>query len=248
MGSLDSWSIKFEKIGWFIPPYVTMGQMDEILKRNFQNQNGLTQAELEVILAEIYSPLNMANLYIEKYSVTPFIKDYMKILGDGLEAHFLGLHYAAVATLIPVIEGVSRRLAEKRNVGHKYIKQTIKNLCESCKAEVTSRKLGAYEEVESMIDSFEQFATKKLYADSTQYPHDDNTNRHGITHAAYADSDYGKPINFYKTVAAINSLCFLSAIDSEGSWFPPKGSESGMKKSLYYSMCQKLATNREQNS
>lgn len=248
MGSLDSWSVEFEKIGWFIPPYVTMGQMDEILRRNFENPSGLTQPDLEVILAEIYSPSNMANLYIEKYSTTPFIKDYMKILGDGLEAHFLGLHYAAVATLIPVVEGVSRRLAEKRCVGHKHIKQTIKNLCESCKIEVTNKKLGEYEEVESMIDSFEQFATKKLYADSAQYPHGDNTNRHGITHAAYADEDYGKPINFYKTVAAINSLCFLAAIDSGLSWFPPKGSESGMKKSLYYSICQKIATIREQNS
>ena len=28
MGSLDSWSAKFEKIGWFLPPYVTMGQME----------------------------------------------------------------------------------------------------------------------------------------------------------------------------------------------------------------------------
>ncbi|WP_155998493.1 hypothetical protein [Thioalkalivibrio sp. ALM2T] len=247
MGSLDSWSVEFEKIGWFIPPYVTMGEMDEILRRNIEDQGGLTQAGLGAILADIYSPSNIASLYVEKYSVTPFIKDYMNILGDGLEAHFLGLHYAAVATLIPVVEGVSRRLADKRGVEHKHIKKTIKNLCESCKTEVASKKLGAYEEVGSMIDSFERFATKKLYAGSGEFPHDDNTNRNGIMHAVYADSDYGEPINSYKTVAAINSLCFLSEIDSGLSWFPPRRSEAGMKKSLYYSMCQKIAALREKN-
>ncbi|GLQ32748.1 hypothetical protein [Litoribrevibacter albus] len=247
MGSLDSWSVEFEKIGWFIPPYVSMSQMDKILSKNVKNQSYITQAELEIILADLYSPLNMANLYVEKYSKTPFIKDYIEVLGDGLEAHFLGLHYAAVATLIPVVEGISRRLAKKRNVEHRYIKQTIKNLCESCKTEVNSRKLGAYEEVESMIDSFKEFSTKKLYIDSSQYPHSDYTNRNGITHAAYDDSDYGTPINFYKTVAAINSLCFLSEIDSSLSWFPPKESESGSKMSLFFSKCQEQSNIRERS-
>jgi hypothetical protein len=235
MGSLDSWVNKFEKIGWFIPPYVTMGQMGEILKSNVQSQ-----VELEKILERIYSAENMGNLYIEKYLTTPFVKDYSKILNEGIEAHFMGLHYAAVATLIPVIEGISRRLAEKRNVSNKYIKQTIRDLCKSCKNEVVNQKLGAYEEVESMIDSFEKFTTEKLYSDSSKYPHDDNTNRNGITHAAYAESDYGTPINFYKTIAAINSLCFLSAIDSDLSWLPPKGSEDGTKKAMCYLKYKKL--------
>lgn len=245
MGSLDSWVVKFERIGWFIPPYVTMGQMSEILRENVQSQAGLGQAELEKILKKIYSPSHMAELYVDKYSKTPFIKDYLKILSDGLEAHFLGLHYAAVATLIPVVEGVSRRLADKRNVGHKYIKKTIQNICASCKKEVIDQKLGAHEEVESMIDSFEQFATKKLYVDSNLYPHSDKTNRNGIAHAAYDDSEYGTPINFYKTVAAINSLCFLSAIDSGLSWSPPKRNKSSMKMSQFFSLCQKLAVIKE---
>lgn len=234
MGSLDSWVVEFEKIGWFIPPYVTMGQMDEIIDKNLQYKTHLSQSELEEILSHIYSPANLGKLFIEKYSVTPFVKDYSKIINEGIEAHFIGLNYAAVATLVPVIEGIARKIALKRNVWDKHIKQTIKNLCKSCKEKVVDKKLGAYEEVESMINSFEKFATEKLYSNSKDYPHDDNTNRNGIAHAAYADSDYGTPINFYKSIAAINSLCFLSAIDSGLSWFPPKGSEASTKKAQYY--------------
>jgi len=241
MGSLDSWVIEFKKIGWFIPPYVTMGEMDNILGVNIKSEENLTQTELESILSLIYSENNLANLFIEKYSETPFVNDYINILENGIEAHFLGLHYSAVATLILVIEGASRKLAVKRDVHHKHVKQTIRNLCKSCKDEVVSKKLGAYEEVESMIDSFEFFLVNNIYSNSSTYPHEDNTNRNGIAHGAFDDSDYGASINFYKTIAAINSLCFLSAIDAGLSWFPPKGSEAGLKKTLYYSLCTKFS-------
>ncbi|WP_160062101.1 hypothetical protein [Psychromonas sp. L1A2] len=248
MGSLDSWVTEFKKIGWFIPPYVTMGEMDNILGANIKNEADLTQLELENILSPIYSENNLANLFIEKYSKTPFIKDYINILDNGIEAHFMGLHYSAVATLIPVIEGASRKLAIKRGVHHKHVKQTIKNICKSCKDEVVSKKLGAYEEVESMIDSFEFFLVNNLYSESSTYPHEDKTNRNGIAHGSFDDSDYGTAINFYKTIAAINSLCFLAAIDAGLSWFPPKGSEEAYKKAMYHSLCNKFSTLRVQHS
>lgn len=237
MGSLDSWVKEFEKIGWFIPPYVTMGDMHNILGANIKNEANLTQGELEDILSSIYSGNHLSSLFVEKYSDTPFIKDYITILQNGIEAHFLGLHYSAVATLIPVIEGVARKLAVKRGVHHRYVKQTIRNICKSCKDEVVERKLGAYQEVESMIESFEQFVVNNLYSNSSSYPHEDNTNRNGIAHGSFSDSDYGAPINFYKTIAAINSLCFLCAIDSGLSWFPPNHSEASFKKSIYYALC-----------
>jgi len=244
VGSLDSWVTEFKKIGWFIPPYVTMGEMDNILGENGKNETDLTQIELESILSSIYSENNLANLFIEKYSETPFINDYINILDNGIEAHFLGLHYSAVATLIPVIEGASRKLAVKRGVHDQYVKQTIRNICKSCKDEVVGRKLGAYEEVESMIDSFEFFVVNNLYSNSSTYPHEDNTNRNGIAHGSFDDSDYGTAINFYKTIAAINSLCFLSAIDAGLSWFPPKGSDASSKKTMYYSLCTKFSSLR----
>lgn len=221
-----------------------MGQMDNILGEIVNNGGDLKQDELKELLATIYSKENLSAVLIEKYSVTPFVKDYLKILENGIESHFLGLHYSSVCTLIPVVEGVARKLAVHREVDHKYIKQTIRNLCLSCKTEVVQKKLGDYEEVESMIDSFEKFVTEKLYSDSSAYPHEDNTNRNGIAHGAYGDIDYGNPVSFYKVIALINSLCFLSAIDAGLSWFPPKGTEAGTKKAVYYSMCESFSNLR----
>ena len=244
MGSLDYWVTEFKKIGWFIPPYVTMGEMSNIFGKSINSEAILTQSELEHILSLIYSEINLANLFVEKYAVTPFIKDYINILENGIEAHFLGLHYSAVATLMPVIEGVSRKLAINRGVHHGYIKQTIRNICKSCKEEIVENEIGAYREVESVIDSFEYFLTNNFYSQSDTYPHEDNTNRNGILHGSFDDSSYGTTINFYKTIAAINSLCFLSAIDSNLSWFPPEGSAEGNNKSMYYSFCKKFTALR----
>jgi hypothetical protein len=244
VGSLGFLESEFKKIGWFIPPYVNMGELESMLGKNIKEGAVLTQIELENILSEIYSKNRLADLFIEKYSETPFVRDYINILGNGIETHFLGLHYSAVATLIPVIEGVSRQLALKRGVHHDHIKETIKRLCESCKDEVVSRKIGDYKQVESMIDSVRFFMVENIYSKSSKYPHDDNTSRNDILHGSFNDSDYGTAINFYKTIAVINSLCFLSAIDAELSWFPPKGSKAGLEKADYYSLCIEFSDSR----
>ena len=121
-------------------------------------------------------------------------------------------------------------------------------MCSSFKSQVVEKKIGDYEEIESMIDSFEGFVTNKLYSNSNKYPHDDNTNRNGIAHGEYSDMDFGKPVSFYKVIALINFLCFLSSIDAGLSWFPPKGSELGDKKSMYFHTCERFSTLRSMYS
>jgi len=240
VGSLDSWVVSLEKVGWFIPPYVNMGQLEHILGGLDSNGN-VQQDKLGYLLASIYPIETISAVFIEKYSSTPFVKEYLNIIDNSIECHFLGLNYASVSTLIPVVEGVARKLANHRGVGHKYIKKTVQNLCLSCKEQVVGNKIGDYQEIESMIDSFEKFVTNKLYTDSKKYPHEDNTNRNGITHGAYNDMDFGNPVSFYKVISLINFLSFLSAIDAGLSWFPPKGTQEGNKKACYLHMCQKFS-------
>ncbi|MBD1567634.1 hypothetical protein [Vibrio sp. S12_S33] len=247
MGSLDSWAIKLEKIGWFIPPYVNMQQLDQVLS-GLDEHGHIQQDKLGYLLASIYPVETICAVFIEKYANTPFVKDYLNIIDNGIECHFLGLNYSSVGTLIPVIEGVARKLAGHRGVEHAHIKKTIQNLCASCKYQVVTNKLGAYEEVESMIDSFEKFVTEKLYSNSKNYPHEDNTNRNGIAHGAYSDLDFGNPVSFYKVLSLINFLSFLSAIDAGLSWFPPTGNEDSYKKSVYLVTCQKFSVLRSSYS
>lgn len=247
MGSLDFFATSLDEIGWFIPPYINMGQLESILDATNNDRENKHDA-LKNVLSSVYSIDNIAAIFTEKYTVTPFVKDYLSIIDNGIESHFLGLNYASVSTLIPVIEGVARKLSKHRGVAHKYIKQTIINLCESCKTQVIKDKIGDYEEIESMIDSFRKFAVDKLYEDSKKYPHEDNTNRNWITHGAYTDLDFGSPVSFYKVISLINFLCFLSAIDAGISWLPPKGKVEEQRKAKYLLLCEKFSTLRQSYS
>ena len=72
-----------------------------------------------------------------------------------------------------------------------------------------------------MLDSFACFI-KDYFSDSQGYPLTDGTNRNGIAHGAYTDAEYGRPISFYKTIAAVDFLTFVSSLStSKVSGFVP---------------------------
>ena len=234
MGSFNSVSTQFNTIGWFIPPYTIMKNHENVIFKMAAKGTNFTQADLEGLLQQIYTAEKLSTLVLQTYPNTAFIKDYVNALSDGIESHFIGLNYSAVSTILPVIEGVARKLATKRGVHHDHIKQCIENVATDIKNHVVSNQLGAFQEVESMIDSFINFSKFNLYISSVSYPQADNTNRHGILHGAYDDSDFGSPLNFYKAIGCINVLCFLSAIDSNQGWLLKKHTAETMQRAKYY--------------
>jgi hypothetical protein len=147
----------------------------------------------------------------------------------------MSLGHVAVGGLILVIEGAGRRLAAQRNLpSNSGIKELFLTLADDCKQESATRNLGASDEVQSMMDSFSAFACQILFVNSTQYPFDDGTNRHGIAHGAYSDADYGSPINFYKTIAAVDFLTFIASFRANISWLASNPSENSLRIAAYY--------------
>lgn len=65
-----------------------------------------------------------------------------------------------------------------------------------------------------MLTGSLDFLTKYFFEKSALYPSLDKTNRHGVLHGAYRDSDYGRPINFYKTISAVDILTFVSMLQT----------------------------------
>lgn len=189
----------------------------------------------------MYSPENLAAMVTERYPNTPFVQDYKAIISEAVQAHFMRLDHVAVGGLMPVIEGAARKLAYDRGVEHDYIRTTFKNLAEDCKREVIKRGIGDVGELVSMFDSFTDFADTKLYIRSEKYPYSDMTNRNGILHGSYADEDYGKPINFYKAIAAIDFLCLVSALKANVSWLAPAPTERSRSLAFFYVACQNLS-------
>ena len=239
MATIDLYKDAFNSVGWFIPPYVRIGFLQDIVKEI--KNHSLDEKSLERYLALIYTPENLAAMVLERYPITPYIQEYKKIIAESVEAHFLNLDHIAVSGLMPVIEGVGRKLADSRSVTVTSIKSVFTNLAIDCKNEVTTKKIGAVDEVISMIDAFLEFTDKNLYINSNNYPLSDNTNRHGILHGAFADKDYGEPINFYKSIGSVDFLCFISAIRASISWFAPSPTEESGTLSRYYHLCIQLS-------
>ena len=239
--SLDHYKDSFCSVGWFIPPYVTLGYLNLLSKAISDKGEFFSQGDLEAALSFIYSADNLAAMITERYPATPFIQDYKIIIGEAIQAHFLGLDHVAVAGLMPVIEGAGKKLAASRSVKYSSITDVLVNLATDCKNDSIKNSIGAVGEIISMMDSFIDFAKNHLYTNSNNYAFTDKTNRHGILHGAYSDNDYGAPINFYKSIAAVDFLCFVSAFRAHISWFAPSPTERSREISNYYRACVALS-------
>ncbi len=231
---LEHFKTAFASVGWFIPPYVSMGFLSAVAGEINRRSGEFSQQDLETALAPIYDTIGLAALIKERYPSVPVLGDYQKTIQEAVEAHFLGLHHVAVGGLIPVIEGAGRRLALLRGLKSKSVKQVFIDLAEDCRIEVIERKMGEVGEVIWMLESFSAFATDFLYTNSGAYSLIDGTNRHGIAHGSYSDADYGRPINFYKIITAVNFLTFISSFRAGGSWFWPSSTNTSNELAKYF--------------
>jgi len=236
--SLSHFERAFANVGWFIPPYAAMGFLSSLAGEILRRGSGFSQEDLEKSLASLYNAENMAAMVCSRYSITPVIADYKETIAESIEAHFLGLHHVAIAGLVPVIEGAGRALLRQRGLSGSGVRGVFHALANDCKRESIENNIGASGEVVSMMDSFSWFTDNVLYVDSDMYQFLDGTNRHGITHGAYRDSDYGKPINFYKTVGAVDFLAFVSAFRASISWLAPEPCATSQHLAAYYQVLQ----------
>ncbi len=231
------------KIGWFIPPYVSSAFLHRLASQAAQARGAFTQDDLEVALSFVYDADRLASMVLYRYSNMPVIEKFSVTISESVKAHFIGLGHVAVGGLVPVIEGAGRRLAEQHDIRRKSIESVFIALVRYAKKEVISRKIGKDDEIVEMLDSFLCFIKDYLYSGSQAYPLTDRTNRPGITHGAYTDSEYGKPINFYKTIAAVDFLTFISSLSTPkmSGFVPDRTSESSGLAAHYVSLRAKKA-------
>jgi hypothetical protein len=99
---LDYYKQAFNSVGWFIPPYVTLGFLGALAKKINDNGKALDQQELEKILALIYSPENLAAMVTERYPIP--VKEQVQVITCGshkpIQYFFLN-HPARITVLLP---------------------------------------------------------------------------------------------------------------------------------------------------
>lgn len=237
MNTLDNFKRSFNSVGWFIPPYISLGFLDLLSKRILDKGSAFDQIELEDLLSAIYSPEHLAGLVAIRYAETPYVMEYKAIISEATEAHFLGLNHIAVSGLMPVIEGAGKKILASRNLPSTKMKNIFTSLAEDCKTEAAKKKIGNVGQILSMMDSFIYFAENYLYVNSNQYSLPDKTNRHGILHGAFSDADYGQRINYYKSIAAVNFLCFIAAFRASISWLAPSPTMQSQQLCNHYIAC-----------
>jgi hypothetical protein len=237
VGKLPHWEQAFSQVGWFIPPYIQMGVLANIASEIHSRGSLYTQDDLERGLMMLYGPRALAAMVMHRYNIAPVIQNYRETIAEAVEAHFFGLDHIAVGGLIPVIEGAGRQLAKLRNLrltGKVSVSDLFFHLADDCKQQSINQNMGEPGEVTSMMDSFVKFIKNYMYTNSSLYALVDRTNRHGISHGAYTDADYGRPLNFYKTIAAVDFLTFVASFSANISWLGPNETPESKKLAAYY--------------
>ncbi len=203
-------------IGWFMPPYGNQGQLD-IVSREINNANSrVDESEIERVLGFFYTPDRLASMALHMYAQIPVVDLYKKTIAESVAAHFCSLPHVAVAGLMPVVEGAGRELARARGLNHEgSVKAVFIELIDNAREGASTQRIGNTKEIDNMLTGFRDFLTKYFFENSALYPLLDKTNRHGVLHGAYRDSDYGRPINFYKTISAVDILTFISMLQTE---------------------------------
>jgi hypothetical protein len=242
--NLDACKHALNSVGWFIPPYVNVNFLNILAQEIRISGTTFDQRTLARVLASIYSSLHLAAMVNQRYPITPCVSEYKEIISEAVEAHFIGLDHAAVSALLPVIEGAGRKLASNRSIHVSGIKTLFTTLATDCKDESKSKNIGAVGEIASMMDSFVEFANHHLYVHSDTYALSDKTNRHGILHGAYTDSDYGEPINFFKSIAAVDFLCFVASFRARLPCLAPDPTPACEALAAHYAECGKLGADR----
>lgn len=86
MSNLDHFKTPFNSVGWFIPPYVTLGYLSLLAKEIYVKGTTFNQKDLEAALSLIYSADNLATMATERYPITPFINEYKEIISESIQA------------------------------------------------------------------------------------------------------------------------------------------------------------------
>lgn len=238
MGSLGFFEKVFGKYGLVIPVYSNFGILEDLCAELLEVENP-SDEEIQSVLSMIYTPGHLAAMVLTRYPDIPFVRDYKMSIAESVEAHFLGLGHVAIAGLMPVVEGVGRRLYEHKKLGGRRgrgIVNMFKALTELAITEVNDREIGDHAEIHSMLSSFQVFLRDFFYVDSDAYPVSDRTNRNGVAHGAYSDDDFGSALSFYKTIGAIDMLCLIATYQV----FPPKPTPESNALAMHYQSIGRL--------
>jgi hypothetical protein len=70
-------------IGWFVPPYVSVGLLDMVAGEITQAHGEFTEDRVEQILSLIYSPDRLASMVVGRYPHIPVVDLYQETIAEA---------------------------------------------------------------------------------------------------------------------------------------------------------------------
>lgn len=210
-------------VGWFHPAYITnraVGLLRQALVRVAPDNR---EEALSSELSTIYSPEHIASMLLDRYPQLPDIANYVPLIREAAEVFYGHHHRAAVACLVPVVEGVLSQMLTRFHgpadeTGADLLRRVIDAECNRATERMLYRDLWVpreyktrtfleqFDEYIYMLATFEDFGTRHLFERTSKFRSTQQLNRHGILHGQF--TDFGKPGNFYRLWSILDLLAF----------------------------------------
>jgi hypothetical protein len=222
----------FREVDWPVPAYLAMGFLGSLAKRI---QDAPPDAKPEIMreaLAMVYTPHYLASMFLERYSTILHVRDFKRQIDESIRTYFCAYTFNAVTGLIPVIEGIIRKMATKQN---RDVGQGTRKLVDELQALVDKEAQApyCYGERLAMLEAFRNFVRDRLLQNTSSYSGLNEFNRHGILHGLF--ENFGQDINFFRLITLLDLLCFsIGLVEGGVSMFAPPPTPESAKLAAHY--------------
>lgn len=222
----------FRQVDWLIPAWLTMGFLSQFAKAIETTPAAARPALLRSTLRIVYGPDHLAAMYLDRYSRIMHVRDFAPSIDEAIKAYFSGYKLVAVTALVPVVEGIVRKMAIRQN---RDVGQGTRKLLAEFEALVERERHSpnCYGERLVMLECLRDFMRDRFLIKTADYDGLDEFNRHGILHGIY--DKFGEDINFFRLITLLELLCFaIGLIEGGVSCFAPSPTPQSAALAAHY--------------
>jgi hypothetical protein len=235
-GPADRLAQTFREIDWLVPAYLSVGFLYRFAHTLEGSPPEMRPEVMRLVLTAVYNPEYLASMFVGRYSKIIHVKDFSRQIDEAIKAYFSGYRLAAITALLPVVEGIVRKIATRQNrdVGHgtRRLNFEFDRLVGS-----EENSPDRYEERLVMLEGLRDFVRDRLLEDTRKYTGLNELNRHGILHGIY--DQYGEDNNFFRLITILDLLCFsIGLIEGGVSAFAPEPTPESTELARHYRQLQ----------
>lgn len=247
----------WEKVDWFFPPFVPMGEVEEAFElvdikigqipalSNRDLKSKVNRA-LKIIYNLSFISRSIECVFRESFS----IKEHVPLIKESVIAFYAGYSSLSIAALIPIVEDILFKISggKNENLGiqgkkdiaikkaKNYVKSEFFNGVDWYPKEYDNEDfLLSYDERYRLINSIDLWLSNSFYADTKAYAAGERFsgfNRHAFAHAS--NKLWKDEANFFRAIGLMQALAFVEVFSGEKSKvsiFPPR--ENQQSRDLY---------------